>query len=120
VIRRGAARAEDAQGTPTQSHVSPSILVYEGNTPKDSNFDTSLPGYPGRDVPRRVWSVFFRLEYHSTLGSSNKAEDEECGFGFLESCLSFVVRNTGLGFTVWGVGFQFEVLSSYTSILGDI
>jgi len=26
---RGAARAEDAQGTPTQSQVSPSILVYE-------------------------------------------------------------------------------------------
>ena len=29
---RGAARAEDAQGTPTQSHVSPSILVYEEMT----------------------------------------------------------------------------------------
>ena len=28
---RGAARAEDAQGTPTQSHISPSILVYEDN-----------------------------------------------------------------------------------------
>ena len=26
---RGAARAVDAQGTPTQGHVSPSILVYE-------------------------------------------------------------------------------------------
>ena len=26
---RGAARAEDAQGTPTQSHLSSSILVYE-------------------------------------------------------------------------------------------
>jgi len=26
---RGAARAEDAQGTPTQSHISPSILVYD-------------------------------------------------------------------------------------------
>ena len=26
---RGAARAEDAQGTPTQSHISPGILVYE-------------------------------------------------------------------------------------------
>jgi len=26
---RGTARAEDAQGTPTQSHISPSILVYE-------------------------------------------------------------------------------------------
>ena len=27
---RGATRAEDAQETPTQSHISPSILVYEG------------------------------------------------------------------------------------------
>ena len=27
---RGTRRAEDAQGTPTQTHVSPSILVYEG------------------------------------------------------------------------------------------
>ena len=26
---RGAAKAEDTQGTPTQSHISPSILVYE-------------------------------------------------------------------------------------------
>ena len=26
---RGAARAEDAPGTPTQSHISPGILVYE-------------------------------------------------------------------------------------------
>ena len=31
-VGRGAARAEDAEGTPTQSHVSPSILVYEVNT----------------------------------------------------------------------------------------
>ena len=29
---RGTARAEDAQGTPTQSHISPSILVYEEQT----------------------------------------------------------------------------------------
>ena len=28
---RGATRAEDAPGTPTQSHISPSILVYEEN-----------------------------------------------------------------------------------------
>ena len=27
--RRGTTRAEDAQGTPTQSHISPSILVYD-------------------------------------------------------------------------------------------
>ena len=31
---RGTTRAEDAQGIPTQSHVSPSILVYEERTPK--------------------------------------------------------------------------------------
>ena len=31
--RRGAARAEDAQGTPTQSHISPSILAYEDRSP---------------------------------------------------------------------------------------
>jgi hypothetical protein len=36
-LRRGAARAEDAQGTPTQSHVSPIILVYE-----DSGFPLGL------------------------------------------------------------------------------
>jgi len=30
-ITRGAARAEDAQETPTQSHVSPSALVYADN-----------------------------------------------------------------------------------------
>ena len=30
---RGTTRAEDAQGKPTQSHISPSILVYENTTP---------------------------------------------------------------------------------------
>ena len=29
---RGASRAENAQGTPSQSHISPSILVYEDET----------------------------------------------------------------------------------------
>ena len=28
----GTARAEDAQGTPTQSHISPSILAYQDKT----------------------------------------------------------------------------------------
>jgi len=31
IAGRGDARAEDAQGTPTQSHISPSVLVYEEN-----------------------------------------------------------------------------------------
>jgi len=33
---RGTTRAEDAQGTPTQSHISPSILVYEDKYPGPS------------------------------------------------------------------------------------
>ena len=35
---RGAARAEDAQGTLTQSHISPSILVYEESIHDDDFF----------------------------------------------------------------------------------
>ena len=35
---RGAARAEDAQGTPTQSHVPPSILVYEDKRERERCF----------------------------------------------------------------------------------
>ena len=31
---RGAVIAEDARGTPTQSHISPSILVYDGKSPE--------------------------------------------------------------------------------------
>ena len=37
---RGAARAEDAQGTPTQSHMSPSILVYEDKRVSHSHEQT--------------------------------------------------------------------------------
>ena len=33
-IHRGTTRAEDAEGTPTQSHISPSILVYQDNIPE--------------------------------------------------------------------------------------
>ena len=34
---RGTTRAEDAQGTPTQSHKSPSILFFEDKTELDIN-----------------------------------------------------------------------------------
>ena len=34
IAGRGAARAEDAQGTPTQSRISPSILVHEEKSPR--------------------------------------------------------------------------------------
>jgi len=47
---RGAARAEDAQGTPTQSHISPSILVYEDK---------------GSKRVRRPWPCLGLSLYHS-------------------------------------------------------
>ena len=40
--RRGSARAEDAPKTPTQSHISPSILVYEDkHTPQRADDDST-------------------------------------------------------------------------------
>ena len=43
---RGTTRAEDAQGTPTQSHTSPSILVYEDEcieAPRESEINLQTP-----------------------------------------------------------------------------
>ena len=39
---RGTARAEDAQGTPTQSRIPPSILVYEDNQVYSNTKYTSI------------------------------------------------------------------------------
>jgi len=39
---RGTTRAEDAQGTPAQSHISPNVLVYEDNVRNGSN---GMPRY---------------------------------------------------------------------------
>ena len=36
---RGAARAEDAQGTPTQSHILPSIQVYKYTKMTNENYE---------------------------------------------------------------------------------
>ena len=47
---RGAASAEDAQRTPTQSHISPSLLVYEDKNQTgcfNSRTRQSHPGYSG-------------------------------------------------------------------------
>ena len=49
----GAARAEDAQGTPTQSHIPPSILVYEDNYDK-------IPGFSTRNTRERGLRAFCR------------------------------------------------------------
>ena len=84
LVGRGATRAEDAQGTPTQSHISPSILVYKDKRApllrrhyQFSALDGQSLGRLGgnqpthRNVQRFRGGLAFkahRLLYHSTLG----------------------------------------------------
>jgi len=53
---RGTATAEDAQGTPTQSHVSPSILVYEEQICRASYTASTTP-FSSRCAPTGRWSA---------------------------------------------------------------
>ena len=57
-FRRGTARAEDAQETPTQSHISSSILVYEDNRSKlERGADPCWRGCgAGRPIAKPLWS----------------------------------------------------------------
>jgi len=48
---RGTTRAEDAQGTPTQSHISPSILVYEENPGNRQEPRGTGPLFPNKGNP---------------------------------------------------------------------
>jgi len=50
---RGAARAEDAQGTPSQSHISTSILVYEENPVESLARGVGFRCLGGRDLEQR-------------------------------------------------------------------
>ena len=65
---RGTARAEDAQGTPTQSHISPSILVYEEYTPFPKHLYTSSP-QPSPAAPAQTSSSLLlpSLELSDTI-----------------------------------------------------
>ena len=60
VTGRGATRAKDAQGTPTQSHISPSILVYEGKrAPSDSIGEEKSDWDRDQAIPRGIISGIF-------------------------------------------------------------
>jgi len=54
---RGTPRAEDAQGTPTQSHIPPSILVYEdkqgGSDSRVRGVQMRVAGVQERGAPPR-------------------------------------------------------------------
>jgi len=65
LVGRGFTRAEDAQGTPTRSHISPSILVYEEKRGTDSGGGRGPYKTPKTDqfgsqpvsTDRREWPV---------------------------------------------------------------
>jgi hypothetical protein len=50
---RGTARAQDARGTPTQSHISPSILVCEGSVDGCALLGCQLENRPEKRVMQR-------------------------------------------------------------------
>ena len=53
----GTTRAENAQGSPTQSHITPSILIHEDNIP-------SQIGMAGR-VPERALHPIISIYYYT-------------------------------------------------------
>jgi len=59
---RGTTRAEDARGTPAQSHTSPSILVYEDD--HVSMFSKQV-GMSGNDAGSKQVGVIVRPSYYT-------------------------------------------------------
>jgi len=54
---RSATRAEDAQGTPTQSHISPSMLVYEENALPGFGVYSTGEGLAGSESCLNMWNT---------------------------------------------------------------
>ena len=99
---RGTTRAEDAQGTPTQSHISPSIQVYEDY----------LAAFGGRQTSFRISTSRFRgglvvkahrLLYHSALGLRVMKKKKEGVKPLSESRPRPDSPPPALPFGVWGL-----------------
>ena len=73
-------RAEDAHGTPTQSHVSPSILEYERDTYPES-YITKYTSIRRQTRGRDGACVRNRFDHHThqTLGSGQRDRTESSG-----------------------------------------
>ena len=94
---RGTTRAEDAQGTPTQSHVSPSILVFADH-------------YEGLGCSSLGWGLGFGAEGSDMMGWAVKKE------GGGEGLLHLPCTLLGL----FGVGCRAGVIKDVRSIICDI
>jgi len=71
-VIRGTTRAEDDQGTPTQSHISPSILVYEDKTFQVVHYPLGSGwAEPGRDTDR--YSSQFKNKNFAEMCSGSEA-----------------------------------------------
>ena len=100
-------RAEAAQGTPTQTHISPSILVYKEYAPagwegfrdsgfgiRDPGFGFQVPGFGVRDSGFRFRVPGFGIRYS----------------GFRFRVLGFGIRDSGFGRKRNPVGLDCEAV----------
>ena len=99
----GFTRAEDAQGTPTQSHTSPSILVY---AEKPALF------YTRKRYQFLAWSGRFCGQQTRQI-HVQPLEIRVSGFGFRVSGFRF--RIPGFGFRISGFGFRVSGFESQVS-----
>ena len=110
LIGRGAARAKDAQGTPTQSHISPSILIHQENvrgaarakdaqgTPTQSHISPSILVHEDNVTARIPSDKTCRV-----IITSNVRTWQQCS-GFRVQGAG--VRVQGSGFRMQGLGFR--------------
>ena len=97
---RGTTRSEDAQGTPTQSRLPPSILVYEGTTAEHVRL---------RDIEVRVSGFGIRVwgtRYGSGVGAKSLPPTGGYRGSGCRARLSKVLRVSGFGFRISGFGFR--------------
>ena len=98
----GTTRAEDSQGTPTQSHISPSILVYEDKTHQHcSQQEPGLTNLMRKQLTANVQRfrgglVFKAHRLCVSLNSRLERNKEEERAGTLRCCHLKTARNTTL------------------------
>jgi len=125
---RGTTRAEDAQGTPTQSHTSPSVLVYEDTVEDctrkawesgDQRFHICFETFHSRLLSR--WAAL-KILNGSREAKGNRVVRERSGSAEVmfssSEALSLIIRGPLLACKVWGC--TRKVWESGDHVLGEL
>ena len=103
---RGTTRAETAQGTPTQSQMSPTILVYEEKLVSSQGWKKCMV----KPIKMRILKPYYEMKMRITKAvASGSACFRDLGFG---------IRVSGFGFRVSGFGFRVSVFGFQVSGFG--